>query len=103
MRDHRPPSRTWERPYYHPVQRDGGSSTDSEALWKGYVLIVFFFDCPNLTWFLLGTVHELGTPEYEAKIPPSKRKPGSRSVIVINVHRVGTVSCHTTIPPHSLS
>ncbi|KLO07052.1 hypothetical protein SCHPADRAFT_860666 [Schizopora paradoxa] len=44
-----------------------------------------------------GTVHELGTPEYEAKIPPSKRMPGSRSVIVIKVHRVGT-SCGWGVP-----
>jgi len=44
-----------------------------------------------------GTVHEFGTPEYDAKIPPSKRKPGSRSVIVIRVHRVGT-SCGWGVP-----
>lgn len=38
-----------------------------------------------------GSVHELGTSEYDARIPASKRKPTSRAVIDIEVHRVGTV------------
>jgi hypothetical protein len=37
-------------------------------------------------------VHEFGTPEYDALIPVADRKPGSRSAIVIDVHKVGTVS-----------
>lgn len=41
---------------------------------------------------LLGTVHEFGTPEYDEFIPPEKRKAGSRAAIVIEVHKVATVS-----------
>ncbi len=38
-----------------------------------------------------GTIHEYGTPEYEALIPMSKRKPGSRAAIVLDIHKVGSV------------
>ena len=42
----------------------------------------------------LGTVYEYGTPEYEELIPQETRKPGSRSVIMVDVHKVGSVSWH---------
>jgi len=42
--------------------------------------------------FGTGTVHEFGTLGYDALIPVNERKPGSRSAIIINVHKVGTVS-----------
>ena len=38
-----------------------------------------------------GTVHEWGSPEYQRCIPAETRTPGSRSVIVIDVHKVSTV------------
>jgi len=41
---------------------------------------------------LSGTVHELGTAEYEKFIPPEKLQVGSRAVIVLDVHKVSTVS-----------
>ncbi|KAH8116294.1 hypothetical protein DFH11DRAFT_1852932 [Phellopilus nigrolimitatus] len=44
-----------------------------------------------------GVVHEFGTVEYDARVPASKRMPGSRSVIVVDVHRVGT-SCGFGVP-----
>lgn len=40
----------------------------------------------------VGTAYEFGTPEYEMRIPLEKRKPGSRAVIVVDVHKVGSVS-----------
>jgi hypothetical protein len=46
----------------------------------------------TLIFDFIGTVHEFGTPEYNALIPIEKRIAGSRSAIVIDVHRVGTVS-----------
>lgn len=39
-----------------------------------------------------GTVYEFGTPEYNSFIPAESRKPGSRSVIVVDVYKVSTVS-----------
>ena len=39
-----------------------------------------------------GTIYEFGTPEYEKLIPPENRRPGSRAAIVIDVHKVGSVS-----------
>ncbi|KAI0369990.1 hypothetical protein BV20DRAFT_1052885 [Pilatotrama ljubarskyi] len=47
--------------------------------------------------FGTGTVHEFGTPEYDALIPHEKRRPGSRSAIVVDVHKVGT-SCGYAVP-----
>jgi len=50
---------------------------------------------PQLPFLLIphaaGTVYEFGTPEYDAYIPASNRKAGSRAVVVIDVHKVGTV------------
>ncbi|KAH0828564.1 hypothetical protein J3R83DRAFT_2833 [Lanmaoa asiatica] len=46
-----------------------------------------------------GTVHEFGTPEYDALIPPAARKAGSRAAIVIDVHKVAT-SCGFGIPQY---
>ncbi|KAJ3992546.1 hypothetical protein F5050DRAFT_1801677 [Lentinula boryana] len=46
--------------------------------------------------FGTGTVYEYGTPEYNEFIPKN-RLPGSRAVIVIDVHKVGT-SCGYAIP-----
>ena len=40
-------------------------------------------------------MHEFGTPEYDALIPIVDRKPGSRGAIVVDVHKVGTVSIMT--------
>jgi hypothetical protein len=45
-----------------------------------------------------GTVREFDTPEYNALIPPGRRKPGSRSAIVVDVHKVLTV-CNSTFCP----
>ena len=39
-----------------------------------------------------GKVFELGTPEYNELLPLGKRQPGSRAVIWVDVHKVGTVS-----------
>ena len=39
-----------------------------------------------------GTIFEFGTPEYEKLISPENRRPGSRAAIVIDVHKVGSVS-----------
>lgn len=39
-----------------------------------------------------GTVLELGSEEYNALLPPERRKPGSRAIIDVRVHRVSTVS-----------
>ncbi|PFH51588.1 hypothetical protein AMATHDRAFT_85010 [Amanita thiersii Skay4041] len=47
--------------------------------------------------FGTGTVYEFATPEYDASIPISSRKPGSRAVIMIDVHKVGT-SCGYGVP-----
>ncbi|KAF5366658.1 hypothetical protein D9757_012760 [Collybiopsis confluens] len=44
-----------------------------------------------------GTVHEFGSPEYDKLISPESRAPGSRAVIVIDIHKVGT-SCGYAIP-----
>ncbi|KAJ7062067.1 hypothetical protein C8F01DRAFT_1056964 [Mycena amicta] len=44
-----------------------------------------------------GTVYEFGTPEFNNYISPESRKPGTRSVIVVDVFKVGT-SCGYAVP-----
>ncbi|OCH88361.1 hypothetical protein OBBRIDRAFT_813699 [Obba rivulosa] len=44
-----------------------------------------------------GKVHEFGTAEYEELIPVAQRIPGSRSAVVIDVHKIGT-SCGYGVP-----
>lgn len=47
--------------------------------------------------FGTGVVHQWGTPEYDTYVPAGTRKPGSRSIIVVDVHKVGTVGGVDTI------
>jgi hypothetical protein len=49
---------------------------------------VFNYDCI----YDVGKVHEFGTLEYEVLVPDEARTPGSRAAIVVDVHRVGSVS-----------
>ncbi|KDR67992.1 hypothetical protein GALMADRAFT_1355348 [Galerina marginata CBS 339.88] len=42
-------------------------------------------------------VFEFDSPEYNSLIPLDQRQPGSRSVIMLNIHKVGT-SCGYSIP-----
>lgn len=44
-----------------------------------------------LIWTYVAKVFEFGTPEYEELLPAGKRQPGSRAVIWVDVHKVGTV------------
>lgn len=46
-----------------------------------------------------GTVHEYGSPKYNALIPAETRKPGSRAAIVVDVYQVSTV--RPPLPPGS--
>jgi hypothetical protein len=77
-----------------------GIETISHLRENGRITILFnaFQGPPRITrLFGKGTVHEFGTPEYNALIPISDRKPGSRSAIIIDIHKVGT-SCGYAVP-----
>ncbi|KIK58718.1 hypothetical protein GYMLUDRAFT_45051 [Collybiopsis luxurians FD-317 M1] len=67
---------------------------------NGRITILFHaFEGPPriVRLFGTGTVYEFGTPEYNQYISPETRAPGSRAVIMIDVHKVGT-SCGYAIP-----
>jgi len=77
-----------------------GAETISHIRENGRITILFnaFEGPPRIArLFGKGTVYEFDTPEYAAFLPPDKRRPGSRAVIVIAVHRVGS-SCGYGIP-----
>jgi len=77
-----------------------GAETISHIRENGRITILFnaFEGPPRIgRLFGKGTVYEFDTPEYNAFIPPDKRRTGSRAVIVIAVHKVGT-SCGFGIP-----
>ncbi|KAI0762750.1 hypothetical protein C8Q74DRAFT_1207453 [Fomes fomentarius] len=89
------PTRVW----YQDLS-GSGVETISHLRENGRVTLMFnAFDGPPriVRLFGIGTVHELGTPEYEKLIPPENRRPGSRAAIVIDVHKVGT-SCGYAVP-----
>ncbi|KAL1702075.1 hypothetical protein EV121DRAFT_210797 [Schizophyllum commune] len=77
-----------------------GVETISHLRENGRITIMFTaFDKPPriARLFGTGTVYEYGTPEYEQYIPAEKRKPGSRSVILVDIHKVGS-SCGYAVP-----
>ncbi|KAN0082809.1 hypothetical protein V8E55_008604 [Tylopilus felleus] len=83
-----------------------GSGVESIAHMRepgnGRITIMFhaFEGAPRiLRMWGTGAVHEFGTPEYDALIPPANRKAGSRAAIVIDVHKVAT-SCGFGIPQY---
>jgi len=77
-----------------------GVETISHMRENGRITLLFHsFDGPPRLCRVFGTgsYHEYGSPEYEAHITPEKRSPGSRAIIVIDIHKVGT-SCGYGIP-----
>ncbi|KAK0186847.1 hypothetical protein F5146DRAFT_1004909 [Armillaria mellea] len=71
-----------------------GVETISHLRENGRITILFnaFEGPPSIVrLFGRGKFYEFGTPEYNALIPPETRHPGSRAVIMIDVHKVGTV------------
>ncbi|KAJ2918100.1 hypothetical protein MD484_g2312, partial [Candolleomyces efflorescens] len=77
-----------------------GVETISHLRENGRITIMFTaFEGPPMIVRLFGTgkVYEFGTPEYDALLPAEKRQPGSRAVIWIDVHKVGS-SCGYSIP-----
>ena len=86
--------------------RENGRITILFQAFEGGPRILRFFGKGKLNGMLCsrgvktmpaGFVHEFGTPEYDRLLPPGKRQPGSRSAIVVDVHRVGTVRRHPNL------
>ncbi|KAJ3502974.1 hypothetical protein NLJ89_g8642 [Agrocybe chaxingu] len=77
-----------------------GIETTAHLRENGRLTIMFCaFEGPPriLRLFGTGAVYEYGTAEYNELLPAEKRQPGSRSVIMLDVHKVGT-SCGYSIP-----
>lgn len=77
-----------------------GVETISHLRENGRITILFnaFEGPPSIVrLFGRGKFYEFGTPEYNALISPETRHPGSRAVIIIDVHKVGT-SCGYAVP-----
>ncbi|ESK92842.1 pyridoxamine phosphate oxidase [Moniliophthora roreri MCA 2997] len=87
-------------PVWYEDLTGSGCETISHIRENGRITVYFnaFEGPPRIArLFGKGTVYEFGTPEYNDLIPPEKRKPGSRSVIMVDVHKVAT-SCGYAIP-----
>ncbi|CCL99968.1 uncharacterized protein FIBRA_01993 [Fibroporia radiculosa] len=94
------PNRVW----YEDVT-GSGSETVAHVRENGRMTIMFsaFEGTPRiLRLFGKGTVHEFGTPEYEALLPPDRRRPGSRCAVVMDVEKVGT-SCGLGVPLYTFN
>ncbi|KAI0770945.1 hypothetical protein BD413DRAFT_71019 [Trametes elegans] len=89
------PTRVW----YQDLS-GSGVETISHLRENGRITLLFsaFEGPPRIVrLFGTGTVHEFGTAEYDAFIPPEQRRPGSRAAIVIDIHKVGS-SCGYAVP-----
>jgi len=67
---------------------------------KFWITILFqaFEGAPRICrLFGEGTFHEYGSEEYARYIPGATRFPGSRAVVIVDVHKVGT-SCGYAVP-----
>jgi len=72
---------------------------------NGRITVMFqaFEGAPRICrLFGTGLWHEFGSPEYERLVPHAERLPGSRSVIVVHVHKVGT-SCGYAVPYYNFT
>ncbi|KAG7095321.1 hypothetical protein E1B28_006086 [Marasmius oreades] len=77
-----------------------GCETISHIRENGRITIYFnaFEGPPRIArLFGKGKVFEFGTPEYNALLPPEERQVGSRSIIMVDLHKVAT-SCGYAIP-----
>ncbi|KJA22515.1 hypothetical protein HYPSUDRAFT_40895 [Hypholoma sublateritium FD-334 SS-4] len=77
-----------------------GAETVAHIRENGRVTILFHaFEGPARIVRLYGKgfFHEIGTPEYDALIGPHKRLAGSRAIIGLDVHKVGT-TCGYAVP-----
>lgn len=101
------PVRFWVRNYRPSTREREDHSIVSRILWdtkdtsafRNWCLslnlileLAHFLMCLALLRIPLGIWHEYGTPEYDELCPAAERLPGSRAVIVVSVHKVGTVS-----------
>ncbi|KAF5367763.1 hypothetical protein D9758_009841 [Tetrapyrgos nigripes] len=89
-----------EKTVWYEDMTGSGVETISHIRENGRVTILFTaFEGPPRIVRLFGTgiIHEFGSTEYNTLIPPETRQPGSRAVIMVDVHKVGT-ACGYSIP-----
>ncbi|KAG8761185.1 hypothetical protein FRC14_006234 [Serendipita sp. 396] len=89
-----------ERTCWYEDLTGSGIETISHIRENARITIMFCaFEGPPRILRLWGTgsVYEVGTAEYDSFVPRSDRKPGSRAVIKIDIHKVGT-SCGYAVP-----
>ncbi|KAF9783412.1 hypothetical protein BJ322DRAFT_976363, partial [Thelephora terrestris] len=92
-----------ERKVWYEDLTGSGVETISHIRENGRITLMFsaFEGAPRIVrLFGKGTVHEFGTKEYTELIPPEKRTPGSRAIIMVDVYQVGS-SCGYAIPFYS--
>ncbi|KAF8603146.1 hypothetical protein BDV93DRAFT_523510 [Ceratobasidium sp. AG-I] len=89
-----------EKTFFYQDLTGSGVETSAHLRENGRITVLFnAFEGPPRILRLFGTgeVHELGTPRYNELIPPEERIAGSRAVVIVNVHKVGT-SCGFSVP-----
>ncbi|KAF7303630.1 Pyridoxamine phosphate oxidase [Mycena indigotica] len=89
-----------ERQVWYEDLTGSGVETISHLRENGRITVLFnaFEGPPRIArLYGRGTVYEFGTPEFDTYISPESRKPGTRSIIVVDVFKVGT-SCGYSVP-----
>ncbi|KAF8603145.1 hypothetical protein BDV93DRAFT_473497 [Ceratobasidium sp. AG-I] len=89
-----------EKTFFYQDLTGSGVETAAHLRENGRITVLFnAFEGPPRILRLFGTgeVHEFGSPRYSELIPLEERLPGSRAVVIVNVHKVGT-SCGYSVP-----
>ncbi|KAI5122690.1 hypothetical protein M0805_009743 [Coniferiporia weirii] len=89
------PNKVW----YEDLTGSGSETTAHLQENKRITIMFTAFDGPPriVRLFGTGTSYQFGTPEYDELIPKGTRTPGSRAVIIVDVHKVGS-SCGYSVP-----
>jgi len=92
-----------ERKVWYEDLTGSGVETISHLRENGRITVMFnaFEGAPRIVrLFGKGTVYEFGSKEYTELIPPEKRNPGSRAVILVDIYQVSS-SCGFAVPFYS--
>jgi len=92
-----------ERKAWYEDLTGSGIETISHIRENGRITLMFtaFEGAPQIVrLFGKGSVYEFGSKEYTELIPPEKRNPGSRAVIMVDIYQVSS-SCGFAVPFYS--
>ncbi|QRV76949.1 pyridoxamine 5'-phosphate oxidase family protein [Ceratobasidium sp. AG-Ba] len=93
-----------QKTFFYQDLTGSGVETAAHLRENGRITVLFNgFEGPPRIVRLFGTgaVYGIGSPRYDELIPIEERIPGSRSAVIVDIHKVGT-SCGFSVPLYKL-